>query len=125
MLDTYGPVMPASGSDDSGDLASQVLHKGVNLCDLPDKKAALEFIMSKSSMVIGTLDILKAYKIAKFKNFETMLKFIAKKLNLAEAGGKLLLEKAAEVVIDDLMSGKIKYYTECKRWSEYLFPLFW
>jgi ribosome biogenesis GTPase A len=68
--------------------------------------------MNNSGLVISPIDILKLYKIAKFKTQEQMLTFVAKKQGFTQAGGVLQTDKAAQVVLDDIIDGKIKYYSE-------------
>lgn len=68
--------------------------------------------MSTPNRVISLIDIMKAYKIAKFKDTEQMLQFVAKKRKLMAAGDVPKLEEAAVIVMDDLIDGKIKYFTE-------------
>ena len=93
-------------------LGRQVLHKGVNLINVEDKQLALEAIMNSPGRIVSLVDIMKTYKIAKFSSTEQMLSSVAKKKGLLEKGNKPQLEEAAELVIEDFIAGKIKFYTD-------------
>jgi len=49
-----------------------------------------------------------------------MLSFVAKKQGFTEAGGVLQTDKAAEVILHDIIDGKIKYYTDVpSEWTKF------
>jgi len=66
VMEIYGPVLATSDTEHT--VVSQILHKsGLTMSDVADKKDLLNQIMNNSGLVISPIDILKQYRIAKFK----------------------------------------------------------
>lgn len=102
LLDSPGVVLSTNEQNNA-----LILRQAIKVEDLDDPIKPVEAMLDR----VEEAEILKLYKIAKYKSVETMLGQVARKKGLLKAGGVANMDEAARAVIRDFLNGKIKYYT--------------
>jgi nuclear GTP-binding protein len=102
LLDSPGVVMNTSEQSNA-----LILRQAIKIEDLADPIKPIEALLER----VEESEILKLYKIGKYKSVEAMLGQVARKKGLLRHGGIANMDEAARSVIRDFLNGKIKYWT--------------
>ena len=106
LLDTPGVLWPKFESDE---VALNLAYTGTIKDDVIDKEE-VSYFLSQYLYKKYTYNILERYKIENNKEFEStenLLNEIGKKRGALISGGRINLEKVADIILDDFRTGKM------------------